>query len=104
MDRSKTIAFLILGGFVGLVLGLTAVSLLRSSAPNDPPCYSVQDSFGARHGSYYPPIPIEGGEVYYQTDDGWGIRFDAKGISTDRNCLRRRGVQVDSIPVEEERP
>jgi hypothetical protein len=59
-------------------------------------CYRVQDEFGEWKESYTPLVPGDLG-VYWKRDDAWGAVQSPKNIEVDRDCLRRRGVPIETL-------
>ena len=57
-------------------------------------CYFVTDSQGHEFASEAPVFLGDIG-IYWKTTEGWGVVTDAVNMRTDRDCLRRRGVEVD---------
>lgn len=57
-------------------------------------CYFVTDSLGHEFASEDPTFLGDIG-VYWKTAEGWGVVTNAVNMRVDRDCLRRRGVEVD---------
>ncbi len=56
-------------------------------------CYFVRDTAGREYRSKAPAFLGDVG-VYWSTDQGWGVVVSPAGWGADKDCLRRRGVEV----------
>lgn len=102
----NTPAKVVLGLAVAIILLGVALELLWLAQHNSyeryplsGACYSVFDSNGTEHKSWYPPVPASdsGTIVTFNNDHKWGFVFGPSVMVADRDCLRERGVDVPPL-------
>jgi len=81
------------------------LSLGVGRAPSENPnCYHIVNSDGQVYDSYYLPLVSVDGYPVYQNESSWGYVLEPNATIIDRDCLRRRGVEVPPIREEEDTP
>ena len=88
-----------IGGLVGFGFVAGLVFVLPENDPQH--CYFVVDELGNEHQSEFGPYFGDYG-IYFDTDEEWGVITSPVGMRVDKDCLRRKGVDVG--PVQEMNP
>lgn len=96
--------FFVLGIIVLLLIG-ALLGVVRALNGTDTDCYSITDTRGRTYRSTTPPhgTPANPG-IYYERDGEWGVVLAPAAVRVDRNCLRRKGVEVPPVSEEEDVP